>query len=57
MIVEYFMENHYSNVIMRETAFQIARLTIVYSTVYSGADQRKHQSAVSLAFVVSTKGQ
>ena len=26
-------------------------LTIVYSTVYSGADQRKHQSSVSLAFV------
>ena len=30
---------------------QITRLTIVYSTVYSGADQRKHQSSVSLAFV------
>ena len=26
-------------------------LTIVYSTVYSGADQRKHQNSVSLAFV------
>ena len=26
-------------------------LTIVYSTVYSGADQRKHQSSASLAFV------
>ena len=26
-------------------------LTIVYSTVYSDADQRKHQSSVSLAFV------
>ena len=26
-------------------------LTIVYSTLYSGADQRKHQSSVSLAFV------
>ena len=25
--------------------------TIVYSTVYSGADQRKHQSSASLAFV------
>ena len=26
-------------------------LTIVYPTVYSGADQRKHQSSASLAFV------
>ena len=32
-------------------AFQITSLTIVYSTVYSGADQRKHQSSASLAFV------
>ena len=30
---------------------QITSLTIVYSTVYSGADRRKHQSSVSLAFV------
>ena len=30
---------------------QIINLTIVYSTFYSGADQRKHQSAASLAFV------
>ena len=30
---------------------QITSLTIVYSTVYSGADQRKHQSLASLAFV------
>ena len=30
---------------------QITSLMIVYSTVYSGADQRKHQSSVSLAFV------
>ena len=27
------------------------RLTIVYSTVYSSVDQRKHQSSASLAFV------
>ena len=32
-------------------ASQITRLTIVYSTVYPDADQRKHQSSVSLAFV------
>ena len=30
---------------------QITSLTIVYSTVYSGADQRKRQSSASLAFV------
>ena len=30
---------------------QITSLTIVYSTVYSDADQRKHQSSSSLAFV------
>ena len=32
-------------------ASQITSLTIVYSSVYSGGDQRKHQSSVSLAFV------
>ena len=30
---------------------QITSLMIVYSTVYSGADQRKHQNSASLAFV------
>ena len=30
---------------------QIDSLTIVYSAVWSGADQRKHQSSASLAFV------
>ena len=29
----------------------ITGVSIVYSTVYSGADQRKHESSVSLAFV------
>ena len=32
-------------------ASQITSLTVVYSTVYSDADQRKHQSSASLAFV------
>ena len=36
---------------MGAMASQIASLTIVCSTVYSGADQRKHQSSASLAFV------
>ena len=42
---------HYGDVIMGSIASQITSLTIVYSTVYSGADQRKHQSSASLAFV------
>ena len=45
------MWNHYGDVIMGTIASQITSLTIVYSTVYSGADQRKHQSSASLAFV------
>ena len=32
-------------------ALQVTSFTIVYSIVYSGADQRKHQSSGSLAFV------
>ena len=42
---------HYGDVIMGEMASQITSLTIVYSTVYSGVDQRKHQNPASLAFV------
>ena len=40
----------YNDIIMGAMASQITSLTIVYSTVYSGADQRKHQSSASLAF-------
>ena len=36
---------------MNAMASQITSLTIVYSIVYSGVDQRKHQSSASLAFV------
>ena len=36
---------------MGAIASQITSLTIVYSSVYSGTDQRKHQSSASLAFV------
>ena len=36
---------------MSEITSQITSLTIVYSIVYSDADQRKHQSSASLAFV------
>ena len=42
---------HYSDVIMDAIASQIAILTIVYPTVYSSVDQRKHESSASLAFV------
>ena len=45
------MAYHYDDVIMGAIASQITSLTIVYSTVYSGADQSKHQSSASLAFV------
>ena len=36
---------------MGTMASRITSLTIVYSTVYSGADQRKHQRSASLASV------
>ena len=42
---------HYDDVTMSLMASQITSLTIVYSTFYSGADQRKLQSSASLAFV------
>ena len=42
---------HYDDVIMTTIVSQITSLTVVYSTVYSDADQNKHQSSASLAFV------
>ena len=45
------ISKHYDDVIMSVVASQITSLTIVYPTVYSGADQRKHRSSASLAFV------
>ena len=42
---------HYDDVRMDAIASQITSLTFVYSIVYLDADQRKHQSSVSLAFV------
>ena len=41
---------HYSDVIIGAIASQITSLSIVNLTVYSGTDQRKHQSSPSLAF-------
>ena len=43
--------SHYDDVTMSGMASQTTSLTIVYSTVYSDADQRKHQSPASLASV------
>ena len=43
--------NNYNDIIMGAMASQITSLAIVYSTIYSGADQTKHQSSASLAFV------
>ena len=40
---------HYSS--SPYSSLHTRHFTIVYSTVYSGADQRKHQSSASLAFV------
>ena len=42
---------HYGDVKMGAIASQITSLTIVYSAVYSDADQRKYQSSALLAFV------
>ena len=42
---------HNNDVMMGAIASQITSLTIVCSIFYSDADQRKHQSSVSLAFV------
>ena len=43
--------SHYNDVIMSAMVSQVTSLTIVYSTIYLDADQRKHQSSASLAFV------
>ena len=51
IMVHGWRTSHYSDVIMGAMASQITGLTIVYSNVYSGADQRKLQSSASLAFV------
>ena len=42
---------NYSDVIMVAMSSLITSLTIVYSIVYSGTDERKHQRSASLAFV------
>ena len=46
-----FIMEHYSEVIMSVMPSQITGVKIVYSIVCVEADQRKHQSSTSLAFV------
>ena len=46
-----FTDDHYRDVIMRAMASPIIGVSIVYSTICSGADQRKHQSTASLVYV------
>ena len=46
-----FHGKHYNGIITRVMAPQIISLPTVYLGVYSGVDQRKHQSSASLAFV------
>ena len=51
MVFDVVTVQHYTDAIMTTMASQITSLTVVYSTVYSDANQRKHQSSASLAFV------
>ena len=45
------LKTHYFDHIMGAMASQITSIMTVFSTVLSGAEQRKHQSSASLAFV------
>ena len=47
----FIIDSHHTDVKMSAMGSQITSLPIVYSIVYCGADQRKHQSSASLAFV------
>ena len=46
--------DYYNDVIMSTMASQITSLTIVYSTVCSGADQRKLQSRLQISFMIAS---
>ena len=48
--MEQYRVQHYNDIIMGAIASQITSPMIVYSIVYSAADQRKHQGSASLAF-------
>ena len=47
-----YIIKHYNDVIMSVIASQITGVAIICSAICSGADQRKHQSSASLAFVM-----
>ena len=49
--LDHYSAPHYSDVIMSAMASKITSVLIVYSTVCSGADQRKHKSSASLVCV------
>ena len=49
--IKHLVDKHHNDVIMITMTSQITSLTVVYSNVYSDADQRTHQSSASLAFV------
>ena len=51
MVSAGILAHHYNDAIMGVMTSQITSLANVYSAVYSSADQRKHQSSLSLAFV------
>ena len=51
LMIRSTLVNHCNGVMISAMASQITSRTIVYSTFYWGADQRKHQSFASLAFV------
>ena len=46
-----FLKVHYIDVITGTMASQITSFTVVYSIFYSGTDQGRHQSSMSLASV------
>ena len=51
-LIPSLLSSHYSDIIMGMIVSQFASLTIAYSNVNSGADQIKHRSSASLAFVL-----
>ena len=50
MVAEYLTAQHHSDITMSAMVSQITGISMVWPTVCSGADQRKHQSSASLAF-------
>ena len=51
VVVHPYRGFHYNYVIMGTVVSQITSVSIVYLTVSTGTDQRKHQRSASLAFV------